>query len=103
MYSDQSEDIESNRSSTKFNQNRSLLLILDRSFDYCAPLAHDFSYWSLYFDLLQGKSDNALKESHLAAKSFTEEDDLWQVYKTLNMAEAQLDLRDKIQFYQNQV
>jgi hypothetical protein len=103
LYSDQSEDIESSRSSTKFNQNRALLLILDRSFDYCAPLAHDYSYWSLFFDLLQGRAEHALKESPLAAKSFTEDDDLWQVYKTLNMAEAQLDLRDKIQYYQNQV
>ena len=52
LYSDQSEDIDSARSSIKFNKDRALLLILDRSFDYCAPLAHDYNYWSLYFDLL---------------------------------------------------
>ena len=60
LYSDKSEDIESNRSSTKFNHDRATLLLLDRSFDYCAPLVHDYSYWSLFFDLLKGKAEHSL-------------------------------------------
>jgi hypothetical protein len=100
LYSDnKSEDIESSRESTKFNAERGTLIILDRSFDYQTPLVHDYSYWSLFFDLLKGKAVHTLKDSPLATKAFTENDDLWQVYKTLNMAEAQLDLRDKITYY----
>lgn len=65
------------------------MLILDRSFDYTGPLIHDYSYWSLFFEILHGKAVNALKDKEaLTSKVFTENDDYWQVYKTMNMAEA---------------
>lgn len=88
LYSLNEEDIESNRSSTKFNKTQAQLLILDRSFDYCAPIAHDYSYWSLFFDLMQGKPEHTLKDSPVTQKAFTDEDEFWQTYKSMNMAEA---------------
>ena len=48
---------------------------------------------------MQGKAEHTLKDSTITQKAFTYEDEYWQTYKTMNMAEAQLDLRDEIQFY----
>lgn len=42
-----------NRDSVPFNStNRAYLLILDRSFDLCAPVMHDLTFGQMVFDFL---------------------------------------------------
>lgn len=65
---------------------------MDRSFDFCAPFAHDWGYWHMAFDLYSdpysqdtNKPENYDKVKECCLKA---DDPYWQQYKTYHVAKA---------------
>jgi hypothetical protein len=72
---------------------RALILIMDRSFDFCAPFAHDWCYWHLAYDLFpdpydQGKNEKGDNYDKVKECCLNADDPYWQQYKTYHVIKA---------------
>jgi len=61
-----------------------------------APFVHDYSYWSSSADLMNGSPVEFLHDTPQADFCFNEKDPYWQMYKTMHLAEAQMDIEEEI-------
>ena len=79
--------------------NRATLLILDRTFDLAGPLMHEYSYWNFVQEFMGGDASALVKGKDKNAFCFNQDDPYWQMYKTVNIDFATVDLEQKINDY----
>ena len=97
-----SEEIEDIFNKNKFCKNlkkEGILLLTDRSIDVTSPLLHDYNYRALCYDLMDVKN-NTINLNNRKIK-LSDEDDLWQSYKLLHMAEVFEKIAKDVKDFQN--
>jgi len=69
------------------------LVILDRSFDLGSPFMHDYSYHSIVYDLIEIQNGNEIISEDGKAHKLNENDQIWQKYKNVHLAEVSTTLQ----------
>lgn len=97
----------SNKLETFFNQkianeNRGVLVIVDRTIDKSAPFLFDFSYESMVYDLFKVNSENIINidnDKKNANHVIDESDSLWEHYRTNHIVSAMNDIQNDLQAF----
>jgi hypothetical protein len=88
----------------KINENRPLLVVLDRSFDLTACFVHDVHYEALFKDLFEVAADGVVRYTSLDNSNVTSQkeavinefDDLWTLLRYFEIDEAQQVLNQEL-------
>jgi syntaxin-binding protein 1 len=81
------------------NERKSILLILDRSFDVVTPVLHDYSYKSIIHDFFQVDSDGVLNvpSESISNYKLDEKDEIWTKFKNIHIGEVLKNIQDDVE------